>query len=46
VDPASKGIKAYICPMENEWWIQKEGDLKNPYLGKEMWTCAVEEKIR
>ncbi len=45
VDPASKGIKAYLCPMENEWWIQKEGDLKNPYLGKEMWICAVEEKI-
>lgn len=45
-DTASKGIKAYICPMENEWWIQNEGDLRNPYLGESMWICGIEEKIR
>jgi RND family efflux transporter MFP subunit len=38
------GLKAYLCPMENEFWLQHEGDLKNPYLGEDMWICGIEEK--
>ena len=41
----SSGIKLYYCPMADERWIQKEGDLQNPYLGKDMLICGSEEKI-
>ncbi|MBC8413304.1 MAG: efflux RND transporter periplasmic adaptor subunit [Nitrospira sp.] len=44
--PGAEGVKAYHCPMENEYWIQKEGDLKNPYLGEDMWICGTEEELR
>jgi RND family efflux transporter MFP subunit len=39
----SEDIKIYVCPMENEPWIQKGSELRNPYLGKDMWICGVEE---
>jgi len=41
----ASGIKIYFCPMENEPWIQKGGELRNPYLGKDMWICGNEEKL-
>ena len=28
------------CPMAGAKWIQKKGDLKNPYFGKEMLACG------
>ena len=28
------------CPMAGAKWIQRKGDLKNPYLGKEMLACG------
>jgi Cu(I)/Ag(I) efflux system membrane fusion protein/cobalt-zinc-cadmium efflux system membrane fusion protein len=40
----AEDIKIYVCPMENEPWIQKGGELRNPYLGESMWICGVEEK--
>jgi multidrug efflux pump subunit AcrA (membrane-fusion protein) len=43
-EAVAAGLKAYLCPMENEFWLQHEGDLKNPYLGKDMWICGNEEK--
>lgn len=36
-------LKDYItayCPMAGAKWIQKKGELRNPYLGKEMLTCG------
>ena len=44
-EAAAEDIKIYVCPMENEPWIQKGGELKNPYLGESMWICGVEEKF-
>ena len=41
----SSGVKIYYCPMEKERWLQTEADLKNPYLGKDMWICGNEEKL-
>ena len=43
--PASelKGATKASCPMASARWIQKEGDLRNPYYGKSMLECG--EKI-
>ena len=41
----SSGIKIYFCPMEEERWLQEGTDLKNPYLGKDMWICGTEEAL-
>lgn len=40
-----KDLKIYFCPMEKEPWIQRGTELKNPYLGEDMWICGVEKKI-
>jgi RND family efflux transporter MFP subunit len=42
-EAAAQGMKIYVCPMENEPWIQKGTELRNPYLGQDMWICGVEE---
>src|SRR5437016_5831805 len=38
---AGKGIyhEAY-CPMVKASWLQKETDIKNPYMGKSMLACG------
>ena len=41
----ASGVRIYFCPMEEERWLQKGADLKNPYLGKDMWICGTEEKL-
>ncbi len=38
-------LKIYFCPMENEPWVQRGAELRNPYLGEDMWICGIEEKI-
>ncbi|MEF9427105.1 MAG: hypothetical protein L0956_08010 [Candidatus Mariimomonas ferrooxydans] len=43
-DAISAGIKVYICPMKEERWLQKEENVRNPYLGKDMFICCTEEK--
>jgi hypothetical protein len=30
--------------MKEERWLQKEEDVRNPYLGKDMLICGTEEK--
>lgn len=40
----TEDIKIYVCPMEKEPWIQRGAELRNPYLGQDMWICGVEEK--
>src|SRR5438874_4454342 len=38
---AGKGVyhEAY-CPMVKASWLQKETQIRNPYMGKEMLTCG------
>lgn len=38
-----KGATKASCPMASARWIQKEGNLRNPYYGKSMLECG--EKI-
>jgi hypothetical protein len=42
-EAAAEDIKIFFCPMENEPWIQKGSELRNPYLGRDMWICGIEE---
>ena len=38
---AGKGVYHEVyCPMVKASWLQKETDIKNPYLGKAMLTCG------
>ncbi|MBF0473694.1 MAG: efflux RND transporter periplasmic adaptor subunit [Nitrospirae bacterium] len=39
-----KGTEIYICTMTKERWVQHAGVGKNPFLGKDMTTCAVKDK--
>ena len=39
-----KGIILAYCPMKPGHWIQKAGDLRNPYYGAEMLECGVIEE--
>ena len=32
------------CPMKKAYWLQKKGDIQNPYYGKEMLECGVIEE--
>jgi hypothetical protein len=36
-----KGVILAYCPMKPGHWLQKEGDLRNPYYGAEMLECGV-----
>lgn len=38
-----KTLTTASCPMAKAKWVQKNGDLKNPYYGKSMLECG--EKI-
>lgn len=38
------GLTKAFCPMAKANWIQKDGDLKNPYYGKSMLDCG--QKIK
>lgn len=33
-------LQVMECPMAKAKWIQKKGDVKNPYYGKSMLTCG------
>jgi hypothetical protein len=39
---AGHGI--YFCPMADAYWVQKSGDVANPYYGKSMLRCGQEVK--
>lgn len=42
---AGKGIyQEGYCPMVKASWLQKERDIKNPYMGKSMLTCGTLKK--
>jgi hypothetical protein len=33
-------VKVAVCPMVQKPWMQKGGDIKNPYFGSQMLTCG------
>ena len=35
------GLAKAYCPMVKSFWLQKKGDIANPYLGKSMSSCGV-----
>ncbi len=37
---AVAGHGIYFCPMADGYWVQKRGDVANPYYGKEMLRCG------
>lgn len=37
---AVAGHGIYFCPMADAYWIQKSGEVRNPYFGREMLTCG------
>ena len=39
---AGHGI--YYCPMADGYWVQKRGEVANPYYGKDMLRCGAEVK--
>ncbi len=38
-----KGLYIYFCPMKEESWLQTGAAIKNPFFGREMLNCGIEE---
>jgi HPt (histidine-containing phosphotransfer) domain-containing protein len=36
----AEGLKLGFCPMVNASWLQKDGQVRNPYYGSAMLTCG------
>ena len=34
------GVRVAVCPMVLKPWLQKDGELRNPYYGSQMLTCG------
>jgi hypothetical protein len=43
LSPAS-GVRVAFCPMVKKPWLQKDGELRNPYYGRSMLTCGSFQK--
>jgi hypothetical protein len=39
-----KGYVVASCPMVPASWVQKDGDIRNPYYGSSMLTCGTIKK--
>lgn len=39
-----KGLVVATCPMVDASWVQKDGDIRNPYYGSGMLTCGTIKK--
>ena len=39
-----KGLVVASCPMVPASWVQKDGDIRNPYYGSSMLTCGTIKK--
>jgi hypothetical protein len=37
--PAS-GVRVAFCPMVKKPWLQRDGEIRNPYYGSSMLTCG------
>ena len=35
-----EGVRVAFCPMVVKPWLQKDGELRNPYYGSQMLTCG------
>jgi hypothetical protein len=35
-----EGVRVAFCPMAVKPWLQRAGDLRNPYYGSQMLTCG------
>ncbi len=35
------GLMKIYCPMVKSFWLQKKGDIANPYFGQSMLSCGV-----
>jgi len=40
----TEGVQRMTCPMASAPWLQKGGDTKNPYYGKQMQSCGEVQK--
>jgi hypothetical protein len=38
-------VATVYCPMVKKSWLQKNGDVKNPYFGKAMPGCGEKKKV-
>jgi hypothetical protein len=38
-------VATVYCPMVKKSWLQKNGDVKNPYFGKAMPNCGEKKKV-
>jgi hypothetical protein len=41
-----EGAELAYCPMKKASWLQKKGEIRNPYYGAEMLECGVKEDER
>ncbi len=41
----SDGLIKVYCPMVESHWLQKKGDIANPYYGASMLSCGVIKQI-
>ena len=39
-----EGVETVFCSMAPGKWVQKKGEVRNPYYGKSMLTCGEKEK--
>ena len=39
-----EGVQRMTCSMANAPWLQKRGEIKNPYYGKQMLSCGEVQK--
>lgn len=39
-----EGVRRMTCPMVSAPWLQKRGETKNPYYGKQMQNCGEVQK--
>lgn len=39
-----EGLVVASCPMVPAPWVQKDGDIRNPYYGRSMLTCGMINK--
>ena len=38
-------VATVYCPMVKKSWLQKNGEVKNPYFGKAMPSCGEKKKV-
>lgn len=44
VNAKPDGVQRMTCPMASAPWLQKRGETRNPYYGKQMQSCGEVQK--